>query len=389
MSTFDDDDIEFDFFDEADTEQATHRRRLPRFERNRTERERPTTGDRPPRPPTAAVTGFTPLLRLIGLVALMIFVVVVLVFWVQSCEGASKRSSYRHYIEHVSPIAQGSHRLGTEFATDIATPGTKAAALATKIRDLARQAQGQAADAQDVRPPGPLRAAHQRMVDTLILRASGLARFADALDQTARARDASRAASLLVNQGQLLSASDVNWDFWFYQAALQTLKTQNVTGVTVPHSQFLSNPELVGPDSMVRLFQQLHGAARSSVAPGTHGNGVVSTRVLPAGTQLSTSTPTTIKSTTQLAFEVTVENSGESQEINVPVTLTIEGGQQPIRKQQRIDLISPGQRKTVTFRNFENLPFGNEVRVKVRVAPVPGEVNLANNSATYPVFFSI
>jgi CARDB protein len=391
MSTFDDDDIEFDFFDEADTEQATQRRRLPRFERTRPDRsEQPGGGDRPPRPPSPSISGFTPLLRLIGLIALMIFVVVVLVLWVQSCQGASKRSSYQHYMEHLSPIAQGSQRLGQQFTSSIATPGTKSLALAAKIRDFARQAQSEAADAQDLHPPGPLRSAHQRMVDTLVLRASGLARFADALEQTARARDASPAAALLVTQGQLLSASDVDWDFWFHDAAVQTLKSQNVTGVTVPRSRFLTNAELVGPDSMVRLFQALHGSGGTgSVSPGKHGNGVAGTKVLPAGTELSTSTPTTIKSSTELAFVVTVENSGDSQEINVPVTLTISGGSKPIVKHKTIDLISPGQQKAVTFENFADLPFGPQATVKVQVAPVPGEVFLGNNTAQYPVFFSL
>ncbi len=389
MSTFDDDDIEFDFFDEADTEQATQRRRLPRFERTRPDRgEQPGGGDRPPRPPTPAISGFTPLLRLVGLVALMIFVVVVLVFWVQSCQGASKRANYQNYMEHLAPIAQGSQRLGQQFAASITTPGTKSLALAAKVRDYAGQAQGQAADARELSPPGPLRAAHQRMVDTLVLRASGLARFADALEQTARSRDASPAASLLVSQGQLLSASDVDWDFWFREAAVQTLKSQDVTGVTVPRSRFLSNAELVGPDTMVRLFQALHGASGGSVSPGKHGNGIVVTKVLPAGTELSTSSPTTIKSSTELAFQVTVENSGDSQEINVPVTLTIQSST-PIVKQKTIDLISPGQQKTVTFDNFANLPFGPEVKIKVQVAPVPGEAFLGNNTSFYPVFFSL
>jgi hypothetical protein len=86
---------------------------------------------------------------------------------------------------------------------------------------------------------------------------------------------------------------------------------------------------------------------------------------------------------------VTVENSGDSQEINVPVTLTISGGSKPIVKHKTIDLISPGQQKAVTFENFADLPFGPQATVKVQVAPVPGEVFLGNNTAQYPVFFSL
>jgi hypothetical protein len=54
-----------------------------------------------------------------------------------------------------------------------------------------------------------------------------------------------------------------------------------------------------------------------------------------------------------------------------------------------IPLINPGERKTVTFKVTGQPPFGPKTDVKVEVAPVPGETNTANNSATYPVFFSI
>jgi hypothetical protein len=82
-----------------------------------------------------------------------------------------------------------------------------------------------------------------------------------------------------------------------------------------------------------------------------------------------------------------VQNSGNSQNVGVPVKLTI-GSFKPVT--QTIDLISPGQQKTVTFASLPtNLPFGPEVKVTVSVGPVPGESNLGNNSATYPVFFSL
>jgi archaellum component FlaF (FlaF/FlaG flagellin family) len=384
MSTFDnDDDIEFDFFDEPETVEETQRRRLPRLER-------PRTGGGPPRPPLGPSPGVTPLLRLVGLVALMIFVVVLLVFWVRSCQGANKQAAYKTYVDHVTQIAQESQRLGQQFASQITTPGTKTAPLVAKIRSYAQQAQSQAADAQNLRPPGPLRTVHSHLVDTLVMRENGLALFADALQQSASLHDASRAASKLAAQGQLLSASDVDWEFFFHDPAVQVLKAQHVTDVNVPHSRFLTTPEVVGTDAMVRLFQQLHGASGSgATGSGPHGDALVSVKVLPAGTQLSTSTPTTVKSSTQLAFVVTVQDSGNSQELGVPVTLSIPGT--TILKRQKIDIISPGEQKTVTFKGF-NIPaalFGPEQKIKVEVGAVPGEQNLGNNSASYPVFFSV
>jgi hypothetical protein len=113
--------------------------------------------------------------------------------------------------------------------------------------------------------------------------------------------------------------------------------------------------------------------------------------VLPQGDTLSATTATTVKVSADLAFVVTVENSGDFQEVNVPVTLTIDAGGTPIVRRQSIQVIQPAEQKDVTFSNF-NLPtsaFGARATVKVEVGAVAGEINTANNSATYTVFFTL
>ena len=54
-------------------------------------------------------------------------------------------------------------------------------------------------------------------------------------------------------------------------------------------------------------------------------------------------------------------------------------------------MIQPAQQQTVTFSSLD-LPtsaFGNKSTLKVDVAPVAGEVNTSNNSASYTVFFTL
>ena len=93
-----------------------------------------------------------------------------------------------------------------------------------------------------------------------------------------------------------------------------------------------------------------------------------------------------------LTFVATVADSGNYQEVNVPVTLTISiGGTRSILKRQTIALIQAAQQATVSFGNFQ-LPtsaFGAKATVTVDVGAVAGEVNLANNKATYTVFFTL
>ena len=90
----------------------------------------------------------------------------------------------------------------------------------------------------------------------------------------------------------------------------------------------------------------------------------------------------TVTATTELAFDVVVQDSGDSQEVGIPVTLTIEQGTgKPIVKTQKIELIDPGEKMTVTFDGPRRGAFAPQTTLKVDVAPVPGEANKDNNSA--------
>ena len=71
------------------------------------------------------------------------------------------------------------------------------------------------------------------------------------------------------------------------------------------------------------------------------------------------------------------------------MTLTIQKPQGAIVRTQTLDLINPGQTKSVTFKDLGQVPFAQKTTVLVDVAPVPGEHNTTNNKASYPVIFSL
>ena len=116
--------------------------------------------------------------------------------------------------------------------------------------------------------------------------------------------------------------------------------------------------------------------------------GIESVKALPAGQQLSQDTDTTITVTQDLAFEVTVKDTGDSEEVQVQVDLTIQRTPTPIKKTETIPLVNPGETKTIVFRDLGSPPF-ERTTVKVDVIPVPGEENTSNNSYEYPVIFTL
>jgi len=330
--------------------------------------------------------------RLVGLVAIGIAVVVGLVFWVGACQGKSRHDEYASYMDKVRVVAQSSAKVGHEFAAKLGSPGLKLTDLETRLEQWSQQEQQAYDQAQQIRPPGPLRTMHQQVLDTLQLRAIGLAGLASALTQPNQT--ASSAGSALAAQAQLLSASDIVWAELYRLPVTQELKSLGITGVVVPSSQFVTNPEVVSERSFQIVFQQLTPASTGGTPSGLHGSSLVSTKAVGGGRSqtLTSSQPTTIYVSADLKLDATVEDSGKFSEVNVPVTLTVKvGGKALFTKKQTINGIQAGEQQTVTFTNLQLTPnaFGHAASIKVTIGGVPGEQKLDNNTATYPVFFSL
>ncbi|HEV8461591.1 MAG TPA: CARDB domain-containing protein [Gaiellaceae bacterium] len=382
MDPNNDDDIEFDFFgDEPATTEAqpTQRVRLPR---------RGGRGTGGPKRPSGPSRGFTPLLRLLALIAIVVAILVFFGLVLQSCASTSKHDSYQHYMEKVGTIAKSSEDNGGQVGDALTTPGSKVADLVTKLRGIAEQERQNVHAAQDLSPPGPLRSQHLHMIDALQLRVSGVSGLANVFESTATSKSADDAA-LLVDQADRLLASDVVWDDFFRVPSNSIMKDEGVTGVSAPDSNFVANQDFITEHSMGLVLQRLRGATTGGTPTGIHGTNVVKTVAQPANQELSTTTLNTVTATTDLAFAVTVHNGGDSQEVGIKVTLTIDKNGGAIVKTQTIQVINPGQDKVVTFTDLGGVPFARNTHVDVDVAPVPGEKDATNNKASYPVIFSL
>ncbi len=394
VSSHDDDILDFDFFEDDATRESP-----------------PTTrpgGGRPPaggegggprRPQLRAPHGITPLLRLVGLIAFAILLVVLLVVWGQGCSSDKKRSSYNDYMTAIGDIGSGSAKIGADLGELLTTPGLKQAELETKLGGLIQQQQQDVQQAQRLDVPGPLHPAHEHAIEALQLRVAGMQGLLDTFKATASSKDGTAAGSQLSTKARRLDAGDVVWTDLFRAPAMKVLQDEKLADVTVPQSVAVENVELYSTRSLTSIWQRVHGASTGGTPSGIHGTGLAYVNVTPASAcaagctgngQLSTSTEATINSSTSLGFEVGVKNTGENQEVQITVTLTIpRKGSTPIKKKATIDLIDVGATKSVTFKNLPEPPFGDKTSVQVSVEPVPGETNKTNNSAEYPVIFSL
>jgi hypothetical protein len=382
VSTYDDG-SELEFFEEPETAEAPGRRRR---------RVRPSRGGGPRRP-TPPPQGAVALARLAGLVALAIAVVVGLVFWVDACQGQSRHDEYASYMDNVRPIAQSSASALDAYAKVLGSRKLTLAQLQTKLDLWSRQQQEEYDRALRLVPPAPLQAAHQEVLATLQLRAIGLAGMANAL-ATAGSKSSDEVAADLAKQAQILSASDLVWSQLFKLPATDTMRKLRVQGVIAPPSQIVSNPEVITPASFGEVYNRLHSTNTSGTVSGKHGSKLLGTEAVSGGQTktLSPSSPTTVNAAADLAFKVTFENSGDYQEVNVPVTLTVSVFNKKVfGRTEHVSVIEQGQQKVVSFTNL-NLPpraFGQQASMDVVIGKVPGETIVSNNHASYPVFFSL
>jgi CARDB len=385
VTVHDDDILDFDFVDDETREIAP----TPRPGGRPPVGGGPRGGGGPRRPQLRTPHGITPLLRLAGLVAFAVLVVVLLAVWVQGCATEDEQTTYGDYLGQVDAVGKDSAKIGAELATLLTTPGLAQTELETELGGLVQRQQLDVERARDLDPPGPLTPAHENAVRALEVRVTGLQGLLDVFKATKDTEDAAAAGRQLAANGLRLEASDVVWKDLFQSLGAATMTAEGVEGLNAPASVFVENVDLYTSRSLSSIWQRVHGASTGGTPGGLHGNQLAYTEVNPAGVQLSTSTETKITISTDLSFEVGVTNSGENQEVGVKVKLTIPAQPTPITKTATIDVIDPGETTTVTFADFPDFPFGEDTTVQVSVEPVPGETNTGNNSAEYPVVFTL
>ena len=183
--------------------------------------------------------------------------------------------------------------------------------------------------------PGPLRPSTDHAVEALELRVGGMQGLLDTFKATKDddSKNATTAGEKLAEQARRLDASDVVWQVLFRAPAQATMQDEGVGDVTAPASVFVENVELYSARSMTAIWLRIHGASTGGTPSGVHGTGLEKVVVQPAGTQLAPDTETTIKASTDLAFDVSVKNTGDNQEVSIEVTLTIPEGHDADREE--------------------------------------------------------
>ena len=383
----DGDDIEFEFFDDPPTREATPSEltetRSPPVESNE-----PAEGSRPKARVRRPVGG-SPGIRIALIVGAVVLLVIVIVLAVGACGGDD--SEFSEYLGNVDEVASASQAIGEETTAALLARGVLPSELAAELDGFRSRQDQQLQLSVEMTVPGDLLDAHRGLVEAMQLRVSGLGGLSQAFSQLSDAATDQEAGDVLAEQGSRLTASDVVYEDLFQAPTRSELAAKGVTGVAVPASVFVPNPELYSPSSMTALVQNLGTGGGADQPTGLlRGNTLVSVVAQPADLQLSSSETNELIASSDLGFDVLVRNSGDSQETNVNVKMTLQQpGEDPITLTETIEIINPDEERVVSFRDLGTPALAVPSTLRIAVIPVPEESNLDNNSAEYEIFISL
>lgn len=317
-----------------------------------------------------------------------------LVLGVRGCLNERKERDYEDYVREVTALVTESEQQskslfeliggsGGQSAVDIQNNVNGFRVESDQLVDRAR-----AADHRDA-----FDAAQGFLLETLEFRSDGLSAIADRLPSALGEEGRDEAVTQIAAQMQTFLASDVIYSQRVIPNLEGPLREQELLSEAgdIPTSQFLPDISWLEPKTVETKIAALRGGTAATdqpATPGLHGTGLGDVTVQPAGQALTEASLAEIPLSDDLAFEVGVVNQGENDETNVPVRVSISGGDEPIELDGELDSVAEGETATATIPLTDRPPTDQELELKVTIEAVPGEDKLENNELTFAVTFS-
>lgn len=323
--------------------------------------------------------------RLIAVAVGVLFVILLVVAF-KGCLNARKERALKGFVTDTNAIMEESGQVGQDFFALLNNAGGKSdLEYKAQITSYRGAAESQYDRAKALDAPGEMSQAKSAVVLTLELRRNALQVIADNISTALGRENAIEAQTAITDQVQLLYASDAVYAGVAVPDMTSVLEDQGLSGndVTIKAADtvaFVALPKekWLDPATITAAFAQVTGG--TTTAPGIHGVAILSARI--GNTDLIPGTPVTVDAVNP-ELVVSVQNGGESEESNVTVTANIGG----TTLEAAIPTIGAGETTVVKIQITPLPPSGEQATVDLTVAPVPGETNTDNNSATYTVTF--
>jgi hypothetical protein len=344
------------------------------------------------RPPRGASVDRQTLMarRTIAIVGGLI-VLILLVLGFRGCLDARKEQAMEDYADRSVELLRESKLEGDSLFELLQSEGgtDRVVEIQNALNGYRVQSDERVDRARDLDVPGEVSDAQRYLLDVLELRRDGLARTADAMRTALGDAERREGTEEVTRAMQTFLASDTIDQLRFrptLDAALEEeeLATPEYPGTFVPDVEWLDAGFVA--DQVNALRSGTGGTGDEAAAPGLHGNGLAAVTL--GGTTLTPGAGASVQLTEDLAFDIQVQNQGESTETDVNVLVSIGEGDDAIELEEPIDTIAAGEIQTVTIPLSQQPPTGQNVPIAVEVEPVPGEEMTDNNVQEFSVIFT-
>jgi hypothetical protein len=371
------------FFDEGD--EPTRVTRQPRARRSG------GGGDgtqRPPREPVRRPDRQTVRVRQAVGLGVAVLLVVVVVFGVKGCVSSQQENALKSYNRDVTSVITSSDRdVGQAFFKLVGNGSQQGQDLQVQVNQLRLAADEDARRARNFDVPDDMKAAQDKLLLTLDLRADGLRKIAaDLPTALGRGQPARTAVARIAGNMQYFLASDVVYKARVAPLIKQTLDDAGVTGQRIADSQFMGNVGWLNPTFVATRIGASAGAPNQPPAPGLHGHGLTSVAV-GDNTLQPGGVVNRVPATARVTFHVTFQNQGDNDENDVRVTISVRGSGKTISARKTVAQTKAGSPAEVDIPLGQTPPIGTAT-VQVSVAAVRGEQKTDNNRQSYTVIFT-
>lgn len=332
-----------------------------------------------------------PLVRLLLILAAIIVVVVVIVVAVRSAVQSSEAADYQRYMNAVEDILKRSDTIGENAVQLLTNPGdTNRSQVQTALDKYAAESEALELEAKALDAPKDVieQGIHQMFLLVMSFRQLGMSELKPAVMNALDVQDTETAVEQIGHALTYLVNSDFLYDEVFVKKATALLQKKELTGVTVPSTNFASDSQITAPANILDMLQALKSTGDRQAV---HGVALAKVVAMPDGKEITAGGTFNLTASDQLTFVVTVENQGNMDEKDVPVLVTLQGSQdaEPQKVKVTIPQIKHSTEVTVEVPGVNPTPYGDVATLVVKAGPVPDEKYNDNNRISAKVIFKL
>jgi hypothetical protein len=318
-------------------------------------------------------------------------VAILLILTVRSCAGTRAKNALKDYNRDVTSIVQSSDGTVSKQLFDVLGGTGSQKDVQVAVQQVRLEAEQDAERARKLNAPSDVAEAQHDFEMVMNFRLSGVTEIAGQLNKALSSQpSAADAIRRIAGQMQQFLASDVVYSQRVQPQIQSALRDKDINDQQVPASRFLPSIGWLDADQVSQKLNPSTSAdsstGRGTPKPGTHGHGLLSTKVGSVALQPG-SAINKVTAATPLPVEVSYANQGQNDETNVVITVTITGGPRRISVNKTLNQTKAGTQGAVTINVPSAPPKGTSTVMKVTIKPVNGEVNTTNNTSSYTVLF--